>query len=682
MDPFDSAERLLAASLHGVAALVWAILAHGFSRSHGTVRPEGGSLWLFRILSGVLAAHYGFNAVVDLTSFSEGSASHLYWLACTLTQLTTIAVLPVLRHLIPLGTLGGKCPGRWWLAANYGSGVAVGVAMAPWWPAAWMPKPMLVLHVYLLVMTALVLVDLLRLARGSWRPLLMADLRFGGFLAMAVAVYAGVVAIVVTEQLGGNNQNLGWVLSHSFVGLVAAAPFALRILGEVVRRFLVTLVTLGLAFWIYFEVDTTTASWPDGEWVRLIDIAAVMALVVVLGPGRVWLRSAVDRFVLRQDRRWTQRFRSFLESLSPELGVEEICQRAAAEVTEGLNLAGAAIFLADRNRCLTHGKLDLEPVDEVWAGREEELPEGAFDLLWLRDPALQEALYEARVTWLVPIVSRQRRWGHLFVAAGPWGTAAGDAKVELLEAFMDQLALVLDVADLLARSLEVERELAQVEKLAAVGETAARIAHEIRNPVTAARSLAQMLAHEPDSPLNGEHAGLIVRELDRVERQVKLLLQFARDEGHRPRPLRLADLVRETMSDLEPSLAEAHLDVELGVTSDVTVDADPERLRQVVVNLVNNSVDALADAEPPKRLAVSVAASNGDAVLTVADSGPGVDRELLPRLFEPFVSRKPKGTGLGLAIAKRIVEAHGGRIEAEPGDPRGIAFRVHLPVSE
>ena len=106
---------------------------------------------------------------------------------------------------------------------------------------------------------------------------------------------------------------------------------------------------------------------------------------------------------------------------------------------------------------------------------------------------------------------------------------------------------MLDGAGLLARAVAVERSRAHAEKLAAIGELAARVAHEIRNPVTAARSLAQQLAREPASPLNAEHAGLILSELERVERQVAALLRFARREEFQFAPVDLGELARATV---------------------------------------------------------------------------------------------------------------------------------------
>jgi len=251
----------------------------------------------------------------------------------------------------------------------------------------------------------------------------------------------------------------------------------------------------------------------------------------------------------------------------------------------------------------------------------------------------------------------------------------------MLETFGAQLALVLDAAELVARAIALERSLAHSEKLAVIGETAARIVHEIRNPVTAARSLAQQLAREPASPHNAEHAGLVVEELERVERQVQVLLRFARRDTFDLAPLDLAELARATAESYEARLKAAGVEMELALSPGTVVRADREKLRQVLVNLLDNAMDALAEARGPRRIGLTVGSANGTAMLRVADSGPGVAAHVLGRLFEPFFSLKEKGTGLGLAIAKRTVEAHGGTIEATSPPDAGLTMQIALPLS-
>jgi signal transduction histidine kinase len=196
---------------------------------------------------------------------------------------------------------------------------------------------------------------------------------------------------------------------------------------------------------------------------------------------------------------------------------------------------------------------------------------------------------------------------------------------------------------------------------------------------TAARSLAQLMAQEPGSPLNAEHATLVVRELDRVEARVQAMLQFAKPETYRFEPICLADEVQRTMAELAtyPSIRDVELDLQ--VVGEERVMGDAERLRQVLVNLVANGIDALTEPGH-RRLGVSLACEEGGLALRVRDSGRGISPEIMPRLFDPFVSSKARGAGLGLAIAKRIVEDHGGCIEVSVLEEAGTELCVRLPI--
>ncbi len=705
--------RLLSAGFHLLPTLAWIILASSYWRSHGTARPQGQLLWLFRLLSGIVALHYGLNVVVDLIYPEDHlSGSWLWNVGCVLTKATTLAELAVLRHMLPLTALGATPPGRLWLVVNYGSALFAGILTATLSPRVGSAGA--VVHVYLLLMTAAIIWEMVQMSRCAtdrWRPVIMVDLSPRSCVLLGLGMFAGVVLIVVVEQ-SRSGPSLAWAIVHSAVGLALAAMFAVRILGEVMRRLLTAVATIAVTVGMYTGIRIAAAAMQDSPMRWLVEVTGVLALVLTFGPGFGWLKAGVDRLMLRQSRQWRQQLQSFLQTLQPEIGVAECRRRAVVEVAQVLRLRGAGILSTESTTdedgsaltvfapTVETGQIDLDQVARVWPRDPAELPDRAFDLLWLEDLELQMALHDAGVTWVVPIISPRRCWGHLFVSAGPFGIEAGSAKLYTVESLARQLALVLDSADLLDRAVRVERELAQAEKLAAVGEMAARMAHEIRNPVTAARSLSQMLAQEPDSPLNAEHAGIITRELDRVERQVRSLLEFARHETYQFEDVRLAGLVRAVVDDLQPRLGELDLDLTLDLDAAAVVRADPERLRQVLINLAENAVDAmravvstpgpqslrspqdLVSRQPsPQTLTISVSAGEETTRLMVRDSGPGVEPEKLARLFDPFVSHKTQGTGLGLAIARRIVEAHGGRIEAALAAGGGMVFTVDLPAT-
>jgi polar amino acid transport system substrate-binding protein len=160
---------------------------------------------------------------------------------------------------------------------------------------------------------------------------------------------------------------------------------------------------------------------------------------------------------------------------------------------------------------------------------------------------------------------------------------------------------------------------------------------------------------------------------------VAALLRFSRREEFHFEAVELGELARATIDTFRPRLEATGIHVELDLGHDVVVRADREKLRQVLVNLVENAIDALANGAPEKSLVLRVGRSRGQATMLVADSGPGVAAEALPHLFEPFFSLKENGTGLGLAIAKRTIDAHGGRIAAASTPGAGMTVRIELP---
>jgi len=225
------------------------------------------------------------------------------------------------------------------------------------------------------------------------------------------------------------------------------------------------------------------------------------------------------------------------------------------------------------------------------------------------------------------------------------------------------------------RSIE-EKNARQIEQLSA------SIAHEIRNPITAAKSLVQQMEEEPTAGENVEYARVALEELHRVEQSVSHLLRFAREERTHIERVKMADVVDSALETFRDRLARTGVRLEKQVDCVGELSGDPEQLRRIVINLVGNAIDALAEsATPEPRIDVQMGENlaGSEVWLRIRDNGPGLDRELLAKMFSPFYTSKVNGTGLGLAICKKLVDAHAGSIEvtSEPGD--GAEFIVTFP---
>lgn len=227
----------------------------------------------------------------------------------------------------------------------------------------------------------------------------------------------------------------------------------------------------------------------------------------------------------------------------------------------------------------------------------------------------------------------------------------------------------------------IENNLARAATLAVVGEMAAGVAHEIRNPLTGVRGFAQLLAERrPEEPIGNIQPYLqaIMEEIDRVNKLITDFLMLARPRQSVRRPVDLGDLGRATV-DLARNEALLHgVDLRTNLAPVPAVSGDGEQLRQVILNLLSN---AFAAAGQGGKVGLSTGATGGEVFLRVTDNGPGIPPEIRERVFDPFFTTKDQGTGLGLAICERIVREHGGRLEFECG-PEGTSFTVWLPLDK
>ena len=222
-----------------------------------------------------------------------------------------------------------------------------------------------------------------------------------------------------------------------------------------------------------------------------------------------------------------------------------------------------------------------------------------------------------------------------------------------------------------------ENEVIRAEQLAAVGQLAAGVAHEIRNPLTAIKLLVQA-AQQDGGGIDNEESRVIEAEVRRMERSLNAFLDFARPPKLRRRSVDLGALTADVFELLRARAESQNVTLALDAPAEpVTASADPEQLRQVLVNLCLNALDSMPDSG---RLEVSMTRARGEAHLEVADSGAGIPTNMFPRLFQPFASSKETGLGLGLVISKRIVEDHGGSVNAANRSEGGASFFVRLPA--
>ncbi len=242
---------------------------------------------------------------------------------------------------------------------------------------------------------------------------------------------------------------------------------------------------------------------------------------------------------------------------------------------------------------------------------------------------------------------------------------------------LGSLLILRDLTELSLLKDEIERN----KRLAAIGRLAAGVAHEIRNPLSSLKGYATFFKEVFEKGTqNHDIADIIITEVDRLDRVVGELVEIARPVQVSGKPVNPAALIEDSLKIIEPEALLHHISIDTDIDRGIGhIHADEDRLKQVLLNLFLNAIQAMEDSG---RLSVRLFRDKAGVVITVSDTGSGIKKEDLPDIFEPYFTTKLSGIGLGLAIVQNIVKAHHGEVgvKSEPG--RGTVFTIILPDKE
>lgn len=255
-----------------------------------------------------------------------------------------------------------------------------------------------------------------------------------------------------------------------------------------------------------------------------------------------------------------------------------------------------------------------------------------------------------------------------------------EGELNLLES---QVQRIVRNVRLVAEELQQARdEMVRAERLAAVGELAAGVAHEIRNPLTSVKLLVQGAAERhPVHSLDKTQVHVLLEEVEKIENTVQGLLNFARPEKSQKIDCPLHEILERTFLLLDGRIRQQHIRIQqTGDDHAAIVRGDPRLIQQVLVNLILNAIDFMPDGGD---LIVRYHPDTDQrfTVIEVEDTGPGISPSMLGRLFEPFVTTRSNGSGLGLAISRRLIEEQGGTLVARNSACGGAIFSVRLPLA-
>lgn len=240
--------------------------------------------------------------------------------------------------------------------------------------------------------------------------------------------------------------------------------------------------------------------------------------------------------------------------------------------------------------------------------------------------------------------------------------------------FLGNIVILRDITEV----KRLQEEIRRTEKLAAIGGLAAGVAHEIRNPLSSIKGIATYFRDKLDTTTaDRETAEVMIQEVDRLNRVISELLEFARPAQLKTRTVSLNELVRHAVQLVQPDARARKITIEvLETPQGPTLELDPDRFSQCLLNLYLNAIQAMQNGG---KLSIRCSMDKHAATIEVSDTGHGINPADMQQIFNPYFTTKPSGTGLGLAIVHKIVEAHQGQIKVDSLPGRGTTFTVTLP---
>jgi len=546
------------------------------------------------------------------------------------------------------------------------------------------------------------------------------------FLVLPMAVWITYVLglIAITELLiakktqNRSEQRIMQTLAASFVviGIVILAALAFG-LGEGTEAglYLKTVANLGsllpsllLAYYIYryryleliIEESLIVASFAAvvltiyiygiktiGDWMTfrygirpgVVEALLILGLALAAAPLRRWLEKRFHKLFERE----AALYRQIVSRISSQAGqykqLPQLLEFVQQQTTHSLGLRSARIVLRKRF-------VSGDPAPESSANDDHPFSESVLENLielshmnrW-QPVENHPTLAHHGFALAYPLRRDERVSGVLLIDAVA-ATLTEDTR-SVLEVLAGQVAIAVEDCRLVEENVTLERKLAERERLAALGQMAATVAHEIKNPLSAIKSIAQVMGE--DESMSREYArdlSLIVGETDRLGESVTQLLSFARSKAPAELPQLASQLVEAVVR-----LFQANAD-NRGVQLTTTLGTDGELSGEVVsgvrVALSNLLLNSLQATDKGGEITITQEIADHTLVITVADSGPGISEELRKRVWEPFFTTKQRGTGLGLAIVRKRMEEAGGTARlVSPVNGQGAQFELRLDLN-
>jgi len=427
----------------------------------------------------------------------------------------------------------------------------------------------------------------------------------------------------------------------------------------------------------------------------LVEVALVAVIVAFIQPAHALVHRALARVVTRREDLHRKRLAEISEQLNaPSIfTLSQMFDFVAEGVKQAFSVSRAVLLVY--RRPVAHGAPEIHAsnllrTDRVATGTILSFLAGGrrkfIDILAARNPQLIEEMRSLRCQLVFP----HARGGDIIGLLGVGKSATGNfapGEIEVLGILASQIATSVENMMLIDDKVNLRQKMLESEKLLSLGRLSASVAHEVKNPLSAIKTIAQVAQEDlpKDSPLQKD-LSMICSEIDRLNKVVNRLLEFARPSKTPEVPVDLADIVDSVTTVLRHEAARKQVEIDICMDPEIPpMRLNVEALKEILFNLILNGIQAM---EGKGRVAVAASIIGGNASdygkdegrrlqIVVADNGPGIDPDKMDRIFEPFFTTKSEGTGLGLAIVSQKVADLGGAISVH--NDRGARFVIKLP---
>ncbi len=459
------------------------------------------------------------------------------------------------------------------------------------------------------------------------------------------------------------------------------------------------LVVLGLPFvvgwwgrgWLEAHVGT---NW----WLVPLGLCTVLATV---GPfAYAWLRRKAEARLLRDQRRYQRILQHAAQGMTRVRDLSKLTRLIVRVVSRTVRVRHASLFLWDKHSDLytlraSHGPRRLAVQSQyalegshpliqwLWTHRQVLSHEGPEQDL---QSAIHQELQRLGAVLVIPGLIEDQLVGFLVLGEKLSGQAYSTDDLHAFSTLAHEAAIAIENAGSYGELVKVNEQLraayerlVQQERLAAAGQFAAGMAHEIKNPLSAIKTFAEFLPEKYGDPdFRGKFFRIVQSEIERINTLVQELSDFAKPAPLQVEPVSISALIEDTLALLSNQCLKQGVEVRRGFGEDgLLAQADPKQLKQVMLNLLLNSLEAMGDGG---RLEVATEARDSRVVIRITDTGCGIAPEQLDKIWDPFFTTKERGMGLGMAIVKGVVERHGGQIALKSQAGAGTTVEVMLPT--